>query len=110
MTQVRVDWLKPRSCWIDGRATLTIEESNAFINMAKHTTIRAIQRRRSCACCDSVRVVTAMRELLEKAGLVLGSGPEEVSRGARPYSNRDNHYISEGIDCKIITRAICNPP
>jgi hypothetical protein len=29
---------------MEGRATLTMDESKAFINMARHTTIRAIQR------------------------------------------------------------------
>ena len=45
-TQVRPDALKWRSFWMSGRATFTIDESRAFMNMARHTTTSAHQRRR----------------------------------------------------------------
>src|SRR6202041_2330666 len=38
---------------MSGRATLTMEPSRAFMNMARQTTTRAIQRRRSPAALDS---------------------------------------------------------
>ena len=44
-TQVRPDWLKPRSCWIAGSATFTIETSSTIISCARQTTISAAQRR-----------------------------------------------------------------
>ena len=40
--------MKCRSRWMVGSATFTIVWSRMFINMARQTTIRAIQRRRSC--------------------------------------------------------------
>ena len=48
-THVRFAWLKPRSCWIDGRATFTIVTSRTIISCAKQTTISVAQRRRSSA-------------------------------------------------------------
>ena len=45
-TQVRPAWLNPRSRWMSGSATLTIDESSAFMNMARHTTTSAHQRAR----------------------------------------------------------------
>ncbi len=45
-TQIRPDWLKCRSRWMAGRATLTIEASREFMNMPRHTTTRAHHRRR----------------------------------------------------------------
>jgi len=32
MTQVKLPWLKRRSCWIDGRATFTIVASSTIIS------------------------------------------------------------------------------
>src|SRR3954471_16961878 len=44
-TQARLDWLKPRSSWIDGRATFTTVTSRTIMSMPTHSTYRAIQRR-----------------------------------------------------------------
>ena len=45
-TQVRPDAVKCSSFWMSGRATFTIDESRAFMNMARHTTTSAHQRSR----------------------------------------------------------------
>src|ERR1700761_6090965 len=47
ITQVRFPWEKPRSRWIDGRATFTIVVSSTIMSCARQTTTSAIQRRRS---------------------------------------------------------------
>ena len=44
-TQVRSDWLKPRSCWMAGSATFTIVASRTIISWAKQTMISVAQRR-----------------------------------------------------------------
>ena len=44
-TQVRLPWLKCRSCWIDGNATFTIVVSSTIMSWARQTTTRAIHRR-----------------------------------------------------------------
>jgi hypothetical protein len=45
-TQVRLDGVKCSSFWMSGRATFTMDESRAFMNMARQTTTRAIHRTR----------------------------------------------------------------
>ena len=45
MTQVRLPWLKCRSCWIEGSATFTIVTSSTIMSCARQTTIRVAQRR-----------------------------------------------------------------
>ena len=47
MTQVRLPWVKWRSCWIDGSATFTIVVSSTIISCAMQTITSASQRRRS---------------------------------------------------------------
>ena len=47
MTQVRLPWVKWRSCWIEGSATFTIVVSSTIISCARQTTASASQRRRS---------------------------------------------------------------
>ena len=49
MTHDKLAWLKCSSRWIVGRATFTMVWSSEFMSMAKQTTTRAIQRRRSPA-------------------------------------------------------------
>jgi hypothetical protein len=44
---VRLDWLKWRSDWMEGRATLTIVVSRMTISWPRQTTKRAIHRVRS---------------------------------------------------------------
>src|SRR6202012_46796 len=46
-TQARLDWEKPRSVWILGRATFTIVASRTIMSMPAQRTTRAIQRERS---------------------------------------------------------------
>ena len=47
MTQVRLPWVKCRSCWIEGSATFTIVVSSTIISWARHTTTSASHLRLS---------------------------------------------------------------
>ena len=49
ITQVRFPWVKWRSRWIEGSATLTMVVSRTIISCARQTTTSANQRRRSPA-------------------------------------------------------------
>ena len=51
---------------MSGSATLTIDPSSAFMNMARQTTTRAIQRRRSPASVGS--------KMVSEVGIVMVSG------------------------------------
>ena len=46
-TQARLDGVKCRSFWMSGSATFTIDESRAFMNMARQTTTSAHHRTRA---------------------------------------------------------------
>jgi hypothetical protein len=48
-TQARPELEKPRSSWIDGRATFTTVVSRTIISIPTHRTTSAIQRVRSSA-------------------------------------------------------------
>ena len=48
-TQARLDCEKPRSLWIDGRATFTIVWSRMIMRKPVQSTTSAIQRSRSAA-------------------------------------------------------------
>ena len=47
MTQVRLPWVKWRSCWIEGSATFTIVVSSTIMSWARHTTTSASHLRLS---------------------------------------------------------------
>jgi hypothetical protein len=59
-TQVREDWLKCRSCWIDGSATFTIVASRTIISWARRTAMSAAQRRCSPSR-DEKKLITGMK-------------------------------------------------
>ena len=66
MTQVRLPWVKWRSCWIAGRATFTIVVSSTIINCARQTVTRAIQRRRltSEVGCEATFIASRLLRLI----------------------------------------------
>ena len=80
MTQVRLPWVKWRSCWIDGSATFTIVVSSTIISCAMQTIASASQRRRS--------VVDVS---VKRSPFVCGMTPSELW----PFS--DSHVVCDLI-------------
>src|SRR5579859_4333644 len=86
MTQARLDWLKPRSRWIDGRATFTIVWSRTIISIPAHRTTRAIQRLLSALV--SVRAWVSVTTHLRVS---------ELSRWNRSKSSRTRSSRVDGL-------------
>src|SRR4029077_13327773 len=103
ITQVRLAWLKWRSCWIEGSATFTIVTSSTTISCARQTTNSAVQRRRSgervdegtrfmqIQTCRDVQLALKWRPPPK----YLEAPPETIRRGP-PFVNRncDEHHRS----------------